>query len=317
MLKASVIISTRNRAALLPRLFNALATMEKVYRDDWELIMVDNGSTDTTRARFDAEIQNNRLPIVAVSAPVPGKSRALNLALKQARGDLVIFTDDDVEPEPLWLASYIEAGLSHPELNGFAGRVLPRWLGPIPAWLHTEGEFALPRGITNTRDFGNEPHILPGDIIPGGVNTALRKTALLQTGGFREDIGPGTSVPFAEDTEYMARYKNQGGLFFYVPKALLYHCNEPVRMTKDYVTHWQYEVARCQVLAFNETADKTLFGVPFYLMRQAIERMMSWTLEAGSKQRLQKKMKLCFILGKIKGHRQRRKFGQKAKTVAD
>lgn len=305
MLHASVIISTRNRAYQLPRLFDALACMETPSHFSWELVIIDNGSTDETNAVINAEISKNQLPIVLLSEPIPGKSRALNLGITKTKGELIIFTDDDVEPDPLWLKSYIEASQAHPQIDGFAGRVIPRWLGESPEWLHTKGAFALPRGITNTRDFGNEIHLLPDDVIPGGVNTALRRRVLSEVGTFRIDLGPGTSVPFAEDTEYMQRYKLHGGEFLYIPEALLYHCNVPERMTKDYVINWMLEVARCQVLAFEtEVKNKAINGIPTYLIRQGMERLLVWIFEPRSNQRLQKKMKLFHTIGKINGYRQ-------------
>lgn len=305
MLNASVIISTRNRAYQLPLLFSALSLMEIPPHLSWELIIIDNGSNDDTSAVISAEIKKNRLPVVLLSEPIPGKSRALNLGITKTNSELIIFTDDDVEPDPLWLKSYIEASHKYPEIDGFAGKVIPRWLGKSPEWLHTKGEFALPRGITNTRDFGNKMHILPDDIIPGGVNTALRRCVLSKTGAFRVELGPGTLVPFAEDTEYMWRYKARGGKFLYVPKALLYHCNIPERMTKSYVNNWMFEVARCQVLAFETSVKyKTISGIPTYLIRQCIERFITWIFEPRSNQRLQKKMKLFHTFGKINGYRQ-------------
>lgn len=305
MLHASVIISTRNRASILPRLFDALAAMALHTDTHWELLMVDNGSSDQTTQVIDAERQRGRLPVVLISEPLPGKSRALNRAIGQAQGALLVFTDDDVVPEPGWLQAYIDAARAHPDIDGFAGRVIPRWMGTIPSWLHTEGEFALPRGITNTRDFGLHAQMLDQQVIPGGVNTALRATAVAKNGRFREELGPGTSVPFTEDTEYMGRFKKGGGSFWYVPEALLYHCNIPERMTKAYVCHWMYDVARCQVLAYADLpTGNTLAGVPLYLWRNYWLRGLSWCLEPRSQQRLQKKMKWMFAAGEIKGYRQ-------------
>ena len=305
MLHASVIISTRNRASILPRLFDALAAMPLNADSRWELLMVDNGSTDQTAQVIAAEQTQGRLPVVLVSEPVPGKSRALNRAIGQARGELLVFTDDDVEPEPGWLQAYIDAAAAHPEIDGFAGRVIPRWLGEIPGWLHTEGEFALPRGITNTRDFGLTQQMLDPQVIPGGVNTALRARAVANNGRFREELGPGTSVPFVEDTEYMGRFRKGGGTFWYVPEALLYHCNIPERMTKAYVCHWMFEVARCQVLAYADLpTGKSCAGAPLYLWRNYLLRGLSWCLEPRPQQRLQKKMKWMFAAGEIKGYRQ-------------
>ncbi|MCQ8181440.1 glycosyltransferase [Methylomonas sp. SURF-1] len=309
MLNASVIISTRNRAQILPRLFDALAGMRLTADVRWELLLIDNGSTDDTAQVIADEISTGRLPLQMLSEPIPGKSRALNRAIREARGKLLVFTDDDVEPSPAWLQAYIDAAAQHPEIDGFAGKVLPKWLGKIPDWLHTEGPFSLPRGITNTRDFGDNESLLANDVIPGGVNTALRSAAAARNGWFREDLGPGTTIPFTEDTDYMRRYREGGGTFWYVPNALLFHCNVPERMTKGYVRHWMYEVARCQVLAFGKKpAGKCLAGVPLYLWRQWIARGLRSCLEPRPDQRLQLQMKRCFTAGEICGYRQLQAF---------
>lgn len=311
MLHASVIISTRNRASVLPRLFDALAGMNLNADSRWELLMVDNGSTDETARAIADEAGRGRLPIRCVTEPIPGKSRALNRAIKQAQGELLVFTDDDVEPQTSWLQAYIDAAAAHPQIDGFAGRVLPRWMGKIPDWLHTEGEFALPRGITNTRDFGLSQQMLDEQVIPGGVNTALRAAAIAKNGWFREELGPGTAVPFTEDTEFMARFRKAGGTFWYVPEALLHHCNIPERMTKDYVCHWMFEVARCQVLAYaGLPTGKCVAGIPLYLLRNYLLRGLDWCFEPREQQRLQKKMKWGFAAGEIKGYRQLPAFKQ-------
>ncbi|ANE57096.1 glycosyltransferase family A protein [Methylomonas sp. DH-1] len=312
MLNASVIISTRNRAHILPRLFDALADMRLAANTSWELLLIDNGSTDNTAQVVADEAAAGRLPLLMLSEPIPGKSRALNRAMRAARGELLVFTDDDVEPSPAWLQAYIDAAAQHPEFDGFAGKVLPKWLGQIPDWLHTEGPFALPRGITNTRDFGDAQGVLAIDVIPGGVNTALRSGAAARNGWFREDLGPGTTIPFTEDTDYMRRYRAGGGTFWYVPDALLFHCNIPERMTKDYVRHWMHEVARCQILAFGKKpAGKCLAGVPLYLWRQWIARGLCSCLEPRPDQRLQLQMKWRFTAGEIRGYRELQAIGNK------
>lgn len=304
----SVLISTRNRSSILPRLFDAMAAMQVPADLKWELLIVNNGSSDNTNAVLVAEADRGRLPLVVLQQPVPGKSRALNLALEKARGTLLVFTDDDVEPAPCWLKAYADASDSHPDFQGFAGRVLPRWLGPLPVWLETEGKFALPRGMINSRDFGLQEMTLPSDVIPGGVNTALRREAVNRMGMFRDELGPGTAVPYAEDTEFNQRLLAHGGLFHYVPEALLYHCNIPERMTKKYAQDWMYNVARCQILAFSKSAGKGEETIPRYLVRQALERMMSWFFDFHPRRRFHKKLKLMTTLGQIAGYRQRSSF---------
>lgn len=152
----SVIICTCNRARRLPDLFDNLATLKIPPGVTWELLIVDNGSRDESPQIIEREITRGRLPLVHLNETTIGKCRALNLALEKARGDLLVFTDDDVLPTPEWLKAYYEAFQAYPAVSGFGGRVLPLWEGGIiPAWLSTEGEYALPDGLINTRDIQN------------------------------------------------------------------------------------------------------------------------------------------------------------------
>ena len=303
---ASVIVATRNRAQFLSALLDALAEQTLPADTSWELIVVDNGSTDTTAQVLMQEQGRGRLPLLPLQEAIPGKSRALNLAMARARGRLWIFTDDDVLPEPGWLGAYLDAARRHPTITGFAGRVLPKWLGELPGWLHTEGDFAMPRGITNTRDFGPDEHLLPGDVIPGGVNTALRADAARRNGEFRVDMGPGTSIPYAEDTDFMGRYAKSGGGFWYVPRAVLHHCNVPERMTKAYVMRWAYQAARCQVLgaAARKDAVTSTAGVPNYLWRQVAERGVAWLFELRPMHRIMRGLRFNTTRGQIRGYRE-------------
>lgn len=303
---ASVIVATRNRSRFVSALLDALAAQVLPAGTSWELLVVDNGSTDDTAQVLAQELDRGRLPLLALLEPTPGKSRALNLAMARARGDLWVLTDDDVLPHPEWLGAYIDAARRHPNIDGFAGRVLPKWLGDLPGWLHVEGPFAMPRGITNTRDFGLDEHRLPREVIPGGVNTALRADAATRNGEFRVDVGPGTPIPYAEDTDFMGRYTQGGGEFWYVPKALLHHCNIPERMTKAYVMRWAYQAARCQVLTATLRANGVprIAGVPNYLWRQLVERGLAWLLEPRPMHRLMLGLRLNTTLGQIRGYRE-------------
>src|SRR6266571_194474 len=92
----SVIIATRNRAALLAETLDALSR-QRWPRDGFEIVVADNGSTDHTRALVESVAGRTSVPAVQYLYVVePGKSHAVNAALRFARGDLLAFTDDDV-----------------------------------------------------------------------------------------------------------------------------------------------------------------------------------------------------------------------------
>jgi hypothetical protein len=109
----------------------------------------------------------------------------------------------------------------------------------------------------------------------------------------------------------MGRFRRGGGEFWYVPEALLYHCNILERMTKSYVCRWMFDVGRCQVLAYVEApSGKSIAGVPLYLLRNYLVRILNFWLEPREQQRLQKKMKWRFTAGEVTGYRQLPAFKQ-------
>lgn len=299
----SVLISTHNRAERLPPLFDAFSALDIPRNLVWEFLMVDNGSNDETLEILLQEKARKRLPLVLLEQPIPGKSSAMNLALGRVRGDLVVFTDDDVKPAGEWLKAYYEAASANPNALGFAGKVLPVWEGKVPSWLQTEGDFALPRGLINSFDFGEESHVLPENVIPSGSNSALRGTVMRKMGTFRTDLGPGTPTPFAEDTEYMGRLLKTGGRYLYVPDALLYHLNSPERMTRAHIQKWMFETARSRVKAFGaETTVPTFFRIPRYLIRQILERFLFWIFDPRSQNRFHNKLGCLRTLGAVRGY---------------
>jgi glycosyltransferase involved in cell wall biosynthesis len=129
----TVLICTRNRADRLARALSSAAEMRIPQDLRWELIVVDNGSTDHTAevvARFAA-----RLPIRLVQESLAGLSNARNRGVSEARGRYICWTDDDVLIDPEWLASYSAAFARHPEAAVFGGRIEPLLEDPTPGWV--------------------------------------------------------------------------------------------------------------------------------------------------------------------------------------
>ena len=300
-MKVSVLISSKNRSKFLATLLGSFSRL-KCDNFDWELIIVDNGSTDETMQVLKKERDKYRFPLTVMQEPRPGKSRSLNLALTEAKGDLVVFTDDDIAPAESWLEAYVKAAEERPNCAGFIGKILPIWDSDIPEWLYKDGEYTVPRGIIGLCDFGEKERQLEG-VLPSGVNVAIRREWIESLGKFREDLGPGTALPYAEDTEYLRRLVERGYVYFYVPRALVYHFNPVERITKSYVLHWIYDAARCQVIAYKALkAVPTINGIPRYLLRQFIQRLISWLAHIGRESGFHRKMRMINTLGEIAGY---------------
>ena len=106
MLSVSVIVCTYNRSSVLADTLESFLHLRVPEGVGWELLVVDNNSKDQTREVVEGFA--GRLPLRYLFEPRQGKTCALNLALKEAKGDLLLFTDDDVRLDPGWLASFVE-----------------------------------------------------------------------------------------------------------------------------------------------------------------------------------------------------------------
>lgn len=312
-MEISIIVCTCNRAKRLPRLFDILATLEIPREATWDLLVIDNASRDETPQVIQDEISRGRLPLVHLAEPIPGKSRALNLALSKARGDLLVFTDDDVLPTSVWLKAYFEASRAHPQIAGFGGKVLPGWEDrKLPYWFCTEGEYALPDGLINRLDFGETEKLFPGNSVPAGGNAALRRSTVNRIGSFREDIGPGTPFPYSEDTEYFRRLCDLGERYMYVPNATIYHINPPDRLKRTYILKWTFHCARSQVQVHDYSELKEFIGVPRYLLRQAAERLFFFVLSIDKNKRFFTLRSFVKCIGEIIGHIQKKRSANAA-----
>lgn len=215
----SVVVATRNRAALLPACLDALARQRTDAR--FEVVVVDNGSDDATadvveqRAACDPRIR-------LVSEPVAGLSRAKNAGIDSARGDLLLFTDDDVVLPQGWIAAY--AGFfslprATPILAGGPVLAVAHELSQWPRWIGAGAAADLPRLY-----HGPVPRRLGTFDQLWGANMAARRALFTAVGGFDESIGVrGDERGTFEDVDLVERVIEHGGECWYLPAAVLYH----------------------------------------------------------------------------------------------
>jgi glycosyltransferase involved in cell wall biosynthesis len=265
----SVVIATRNRAGLLAETLEALAA-QTWPRDRFEIVVADNDSTDRTPAIVEAaRAAGPAIRYLHVTAR--GKSHAVNAALREARGDLLALTDDDVLPDPGWIAGVARA-FDDPRVDFIAGRILPRWEAPPPPWMSP----AL-YGVLAVPDNGDAPREIrldgDGAVIPIGANMAMRKAVVDRIGGLRVDLGKldGT-LRTGEDHELFLRMIHAGYRGRYEPAATVRHWVPRERLVRPYFRRWLHQngrdVARLETVY--TAALRRWLGVPRYLWRQAI-----------------------------------------------
>jgi glycosyltransferase involved in cell wall biosynthesis len=266
-MRLTIGVCTWNRCKLLRQTLEQMTHLVIPAEVDWELLVVNNNSTDDT----DREIAafERRLPIRRLFQPTPGKSHALNLAVSEARGDYILWTDDDALVDQDWLAAYVRAFQRWPGAAFFGGPVRPWFATTPPRWL----EQAWPKIATAyaTRDLGTEPFLLDGgNRVPYGVNWAIRLREQRDY-KYNPQLGrrPG-SLLGGEESELIEALLANGCQGWWVPDAIVQHYIPPERMTIRYLEG--YYLGQGQYVAGKEPAwnGPTIFGRPRWLWRHLI-----------------------------------------------
>jgi len=256
----TVIVCTYNRCQSLAKTLDSLAASKLPEVVDWEVLVVDNNSSDQTREVIEDFCTRYRERFRYVFEPRQGKSHALNTAIRESRGDVLAFTDDDVTVEPTWLQN-LTAALVDGQWAGAGGRTLPASIVSPPRWLALNGKYTHAGMLYAHFDLGHEPQELERP--PYGANMAFRKEMFEKYGAFRTDLGPGLGrqVPrFGEDTEVGWRLIKAGEKLRYEPSAVVYHVVPEERMRKGhFLTSW-FELGRYSIAQGGRRPD--IYGIP-------------------------------------------------------
>lgn len=270
----SVIIATRDRAALLEATLEAIGA-QRSPGCPFEILVVDNASVDRTPAVVSAAALRFGVPVVYLTEQKSGKSHALNTAVAHARGNLLVFTDDDVLPSPGWLAAYAHA-FSDTGVDYAAGRILPLWEAPPPRWL------APPlHGVLAVQDGGTKRLRLNGfsdQVMPIGANMALRRHVLDRIGGWNPELGKlKNTLRTGEDHEFALRLVAAGFAGVYEPEASVLHRVSADRLRLPYFVRWGYGngVITAGLEQEYPSTPHYVLGVPRYLWRRLAKDLMS------------------------------------------
>jgi glycosyltransferase involved in cell wall biosynthesis len=231
----SVIIPTRDRAVLLGKALESLAV--QVYpQGKFEVIVVDNSSTDNTREVVDS-FHGKLKHLRYFYEEAPGLHVGRHLGLKEADSDILVYADDDIEAFDTWLEG-VGDSFQDEAVVLVGGKCLPKFEIPPPSWLMKqwqnapEGNRSI--GYLSILDLGDRVKVNPPAIF--GCNYAIRKDTLIKVGGFHPDAMPINLLKFRGDGEsWVNRVISQRGLkSVYNPKASIYHYIPKERMTPDY-----------------------------------------------------------------------------------
>jgi glucosyl-dolichyl phosphate glucuronosyltransferase len=299
----SVIIATRDRAALLEATLEAIGA-QRSPGCPFEILVIDNASVDRTPAVVAAAARRFSAPVVYLTEQKSGKSHALNTAVAHARGDLLVFTDDDVLPSPGWLAAYAQA-FSDPRIDYAAGRILPLWEAPPPRWL-------VPplHGVLAVQDGGTKRLALDGisdQVMPIGANMAIRRHVVDRIGGWNPALGKlKNTLRTGEDHEFALRLVAAGFAGIYEPEASVLHRVSADRLRFPYFLRWGYGNGAITAGLEQDypSTPHYVLGVPRYLWRRLANDLISGasgTLTFDAGRCASAAMRLAWFAGYVNG----------------
>jgi glycosyltransferase involved in cell wall biosynthesis len=270
---------------------------------NWELIVVDNNSQDNTRHEVEAFAQRSGLNVRYLFESRPGKSFALNTGVKEAKGELLAFTDDDITVDAYWLAEIGRAFEEH-DCLAVGGKILPLWHAPKPCWFYEERPFSL-RGVIVHYDLGED--VCEATIPPFGANMAFRRTAFDKYGLFRTDLGPIQNVLLrGEETELFQRIFRTQSKVIYWPNAIVYHPVPKERLQKAYAQSFFYNAGKTEFRVGGIPQGTVCYlGVPRFLFRTIAGSFFAWTFSLEPKRRFRNKLRMYHSAGMIAESRKR------------
>ena len=212
-MRVSVLVSTCNRCEKLRMLLDTLKTNGSAGITETEVFVIDNNSSDATK-QVVAEYTSLENPVFRyLSESRPGKSRALNAGIREARGEIIAFTDDDCIPSPDWVENIAKEFESDSELSVLGGRVELYDQNDAHQAILLSNRRTL---VTNAREVFETPTII-------GANMAFRKTVLQATRGFDPLLGPGAICKAVEDLDLIYRSLKKKLKIVYSPEVMVFH----------------------------------------------------------------------------------------------
>jgi glycosyltransferase involved in cell wall biosynthesis len=282
----TIAIPTYNRCQSLAATLTGLAAQDVPATVTVEILVIDNNSTDETRATVEAFMARDSRFRYSFEK-VQGISPARNRALAEARGEWIAWTDDDIEPNPDWLRLIVAAIAAHPGCALFGGKVLPKNAELFPGWLDA-GHHA-PLALLNRGDKPHELSTKNGFVV--GANMIVNTAKARPIGQFDEALGRvgHKLLGSMEDEDYIQRFVNAGLQCLYLPSLVVLTDVQEERLLRKY--HWRWHFGHGHHWAVRrfppfERSYRSLFGVPGHVYRQAIVNLLRLPLAVGSGARI-------------------------------
>jgi glycosyltransferase involved in cell wall biosynthesis len=265
-MKASVIICTYNRSTTLEASLDSIIKQEFPV-EQFDIVVVDNNSSDDTKAIIEKIAASSPVKITYLFEVNQGLSYARNAGIKSASGEILAFTDDDINAESTWLGNLV-AVFNTPEVACAGGPLKPVWPSERPDWLTDD---MLPAIAISEFPSARNSGEFKGPDYPWGANIAFRKEVFAHTGMFPTNLGRiGTSLLSNEELEICRRIEARGLRICFAPNAVIHHKIAPERLAKVWFLHRYYYQGRSDALLDMAT------GIDIYKRFIQLVKSMAW-----------------------------------------
>jgi hypothetical protein len=268
-------------------------------KTQFELIIVDNNSTDQTKSVVN---ECNYPSIIYVFEEKQGLSIARNTGVRTANNEFLIFLDDDVKVSKRWLAAYADAIEHHGDQVFYGGPVVSEFEKQPRDLKLLDIAPASVRGL----DYGTEVRLLDSQEHLLAANWACSKGALLAGGGFdiRLGLNPELDQPrVGEETALQANLRAQGLTCLYLPEASLRHFVPKEKINTRHIA------ARLEASAFQKSLQTNYCGpcvgkIPRWLLRKLATAWLDWIFSHITLTQTQRKyVKYRQVVGHVRGVR--------------
>jgi glycosyltransferase involved in cell wall biosynthesis len=229
----SVIICTYNREKFLREAIESIAK-QSLDKNEYELLLINNNSTDNTEEIYNKFIQNYpELNTKYFFETNQGLSFSRNRGFNESKGDIIVYIDDDAAAEKDYLLNIEKFFKKNPDASAIGGKVIPVYENnkEEPRWL---SKYIW--GTVTKVDFGNEIKEFPKNKYPAGCNMVIKREVLKESGLFDTKLGRIGRIGLAsEEKDIFRKIRNAGNKIYYVPDITVHHNVDDYRLEYGYL----------------------------------------------------------------------------------
>ena len=298
-LKFSVVVCTYNQSERLMRMLKSLR--ETVIPDNvsCEFILVDNNLDDDKKRFVFEEVERHcDSKIRYVFEEKRGISHARNRGIKEAKGEIIAFTDDDAIVDKYWIQNIEKAFKEHGDVACIGGKLLPIWEISKPKWLKPDlFDYLALLDHGDSIAYMDSPRIW-------GANFAVKSEMFKKYGLFDSNLGRIPSKLYGyEETDFVLRLMNADEKILYYPLSIIYHCVPAHKMSKGYFRKWRFDQGEQRGIFLKDPKYYNLLKINSLTSIKMLRDISASVVKIGcfTKDRFNHELRICFILGFLLG----------------